>query len=144
VTTPSTDPYVYPPVGRCIYCGKTDGKLSREHIVPYSLNGNLVLPEASCERCAKKTQKIEEICTHERYGMLHPLRTKLNLQSRRGRHRHKQLPVLVKYQDGTDKIAIVPSAGFPIIVWGLELPKAGILLGLEPSNTVQCEVLSKQ
>ena len=42
-------------IGRCIYCGTTEGKLSEEHITPYGLGGLLVLQEASCERCARIT-----------------------------------------------------------------------------------------
>ncbi len=36
------------PIGRCIYCGGRKGLLD-EHIIPYGLGGNLVLPEASCK-----------------------------------------------------------------------------------------------
>jgi hypothetical protein len=47
------------PVSRCIYCGATD-QLSDEHIIPYSLNGNLVLRDASCGVCAATTGAIEQ------------------------------------------------------------------------------------
>jgi hypothetical protein len=48
----------------CIYCGtqadQTEAKeLSDEHIIPYALGGNLVLPKASCDRCAKETHAFE-------------------------------------------------------------------------------------
>ena len=51
----------YPPVGRCIYCGSDgDAKgLSDEHMVPFSLGGDAVLPKASCAACATETSKIE-------------------------------------------------------------------------------------
>lgn len=42
-----------PTVGRCIYCGTTEGKLSREHVHPEGLGGFLELPEASCWSCQK-------------------------------------------------------------------------------------------
>lgn len=48
----------YKPVGKCIYCGSTEN-LSNEHIVPRGLNGNSVLPKASCEKCAKITSEFE-------------------------------------------------------------------------------------
>ncbi len=51
----------YPPVGRCIYCG-SDGNpngLSDEHMVPFSLGGDAILPKASCAECATETSKIE-------------------------------------------------------------------------------------
>ncbi len=48
--------HVFDPVGRCIYCGRgPDAKLTKEHIIPYGLNGHLILPAASCEICAAKT-----------------------------------------------------------------------------------------
>ena len=49
----------YPKVNRCVYCGRSDGKLTKEHIVPRGLHGNLVLPAASCEQCAKVTSELE-------------------------------------------------------------------------------------
>ncbi len=57
---PLDPPVTYPPVGRCIYCGD-DGSngLSDEHIVPYSLNGTQVLPQASCSRCGGITSYID-------------------------------------------------------------------------------------
>jgi hypothetical protein len=133
----------FTPAGKCIYCGNSEADLSDEHIIAYALNGHFILPDASCPACAKKTQKIEEICTHEHYGMFHPLRTKLNLASRRGRERHKHLPVLVVNKDGSKATISVESAGFPIVAWGLELPPAGILLGAKPSNTVECSLVMK-
>jgi hypothetical protein len=49
----------YPGVNRCVYCGRSGIKLTREHIVPRGLHGNLVLPSASCEHCAKVTSEME-------------------------------------------------------------------------------------
>jgi hypothetical protein len=48
----------FPPVGECIYCGKKAG-LSDEHIVPFALAGNLILPDASCKKCREITSLIE-------------------------------------------------------------------------------------
>ena len=48
----------YPPVGHCIYCSGTDN-LTREHIVPFGLHGNAVLPAASCARCRQITSAFE-------------------------------------------------------------------------------------
>lgn len=52
-------PETFSPVNRCIYCGATDKALSKEHIVPRGLNGDLILPKASCHDCAKKTSADE-------------------------------------------------------------------------------------
>src|SRR5438876_10039435 len=48
----------YPPVGHCIYCSGTDN-LTREHIVPFGLHGNAVLPAASCASCRQLTSAFE-------------------------------------------------------------------------------------
>src|ERR1039458_9151362 len=40
-------------IGRCIYCGTTEGRLSDEHVTPYGLSGRLVLVDASCDRHEK-------------------------------------------------------------------------------------------
>lgn len=45
--------------GKCIYCRKSDIVLSEEHIIPYGLNGNQVLLNASCEDCSKITSAFE-------------------------------------------------------------------------------------
>lgn len=52
-------PHRFEPVGRCIYCGANDMPLTDEHIVPFGLGGKLILPQASCDPCAKITSLIE-------------------------------------------------------------------------------------
>ncbi len=47
-------------VGRCIYCGTTQGKLTEEHVSPYALNGCITLRDASCLDCCRETTKVEE------------------------------------------------------------------------------------
>lgn len=49
----------YSAVNHCIYCGNTKDKLTDEHIVPFGLNGNLILPRSSCTNCAEITSKVE-------------------------------------------------------------------------------------
>lgn len=71
------------PLGYCLYCGEIDG-LTDEHIVPYGLNGNIVLPKSSCFSCQKITSKIELFVLRDMLGML---RTRHNLKSR---HRKKR------------------------------------------------------
>lgn len=46
------------PVGKCIYCNQTED-LTDEHVVPFALGGRLVLPDASCKKCAKITSAFE-------------------------------------------------------------------------------------
>ncbi len=56
ITLETDPPIVYAPVGRYIYC-PDDGSagLGDEHIIPYSLNGTQILPQASCRKCEKIT-----------------------------------------------------------------------------------------
>lgn len=42
----------------CIYCGAT-ADLTREHIIPFGLEGALVLPIGSCRPCARITSEFE-------------------------------------------------------------------------------------
>jgi len=46
-------------IGKCIYCKKSDVKLSDEHVIPYGLNGNQVLLDAGCSDCSKITSAFE-------------------------------------------------------------------------------------
>ena len=46
------------PANICIYCGSTKN-LTDEHVVPFALGGNLVIPKASCKSCAKITSLLE-------------------------------------------------------------------------------------
>src|SRR5580692_4393967 len=70
---------LYQPLNRCVYCLSTEG-LSTEHIIPYGLGSDLVLPKSSCESCRKATSKVEDFVLR-RY--LCPLRSYLSLPSRK-------------------------------------------------------------
>ena len=96
------------PVGRCIYCGRTDIKLYKEHIIAKSLGGTLmgqddVLPEASCSACAKITSELE---THAAHDIFLPLRTILGL------HTDKERPKVFPLQ-GLRKGKSVPLSVSP-------------------------------
>jgi hypothetical protein len=76
-----------PPVGKCIYCGKTAAeagmaKLGEEHIIAFSLMGAWVLPEASCRHCGKATGRDEGYCAGE---MLKAARTHFAWRSRKSK-----------------------------------------------------------
>ena len=60
----------YEPVDECIYCGATEN-LSDEHVIPFALSGRVILPAASCEKCATMTSKIELKVLR---GIMHPAR----------------------------------------------------------------------
>jgi len=69
----------YPHLGRCAYCTATEN-LSKEHIIPLGLGGQLVLLASSCERCRQATSKVETFALQK---YLSPLRSFLSLPSRK-------------------------------------------------------------
>jgi hypothetical protein len=71
----------FDPVGCCIYCGATGHSLGREHIIPYGLDGDLILPKASCSDCSAITSTFERTCLR---GFLQGPRHFLGVTSRRG------------------------------------------------------------
>lgn len=91
-------------IGKCIYCGTTEGVLSKEHIIPYSLDAELTLEEASCSICAAMTSNFEGKYAR---GTLDYLRTKLEFPTRRKKRRPKTRPVRVK-KDGKERVEHVP------------------------------------
>lgn len=79
------DGKVYPPVGRCIYCGATED-LEKEHILPFGLSGTAILPKSSCRKCAATTGAFEQELLR---GSFWPVRIFLDLKSRT---KHKDAP----------------------------------------------------
>lgn len=67
-----------PPVGWCIYCGSTTPPLTKEHIIPESLGGNLTLRDSSCEVCRDITRRNEQKIAREVFqGIRAQLRMKI-------------------------------------------------------------------
>lgn len=100
------------PVGRCIYCGAKDD-LTREHIVPFALSGNAVLPDASCKRCAAITGKVELQVLR---GPMRAVRIYRKLQSRRG---HSGAPAeypLTIVRNGVQEVVHVPLDKYPVLL----------------------------
>lgn len=78
--------YLFDPAGRCIYCG-AGGPLTREHIVPFGLFGDLVLPAASCRGCQEVTSGLETFVLKRMLGVT---RTKYGFRSQNSRKRRRQ------------------------------------------------------
>jgi hypothetical protein len=100
------------PVGECIYCGSQEG-LSREHVIPFALSGDLVLQAASCEECSQATKRFE---TRLLRGVLRQLRVHRDLRSRskhRDAPRHYDLEVL---RDGQTETVRLAAEDHPILV----------------------------
>lgn len=116
------------PVGRCIYCLKTD-QLSDEHIIPISLGGDLILPLASCEDCRKITCEFERVVAKEMYGLL---RLRLGiLGNRKRRKKRKTHWPMGKMNKITKKIESVPIPvqDTPPFWVTVQMPTPGILRG---------------
>lgn len=93
---PRAPKFEYPPVNHCIYCGKVEGELTDEHIVPFGLNGNFILPKSSCKECAKITSTAE---FHVLRGFMENGRRAMGVSSRHKKHK-KPSSVPVKFITG--------------------------------------------
>lgn len=91
----------YPAVGRCIYCAATEFSAGTgepphdEHIIPLGLCGDMVLPQASCEKCAKKINIFEQGLMR---GPWEPFRRKIRVPSR-GKKRKSEFRLYVSDRD---------------------------------------------
>jgi HNH endonuclease len=102
------------PIGICIYCGSKHftsqgGKLSDEHIIPFSINGRYVLSEASCRECAKATGQVEGVLMR---GSFRAIREYLQFQSRT-KERPTHLPLFNINHEPESKI-MVPIDDYPV------------------------------
>lgn len=111
----STNRFV--PAGRCIYCGATNVTLSDEHIIPYSLGGQLVLPQASCCKCANITSKFESSVA--RHAVI-KLRVSHNLPTRRRNARPKTFEVIVD-PEAVNVRKSIETKSLPQFSWALPL-----------------------
>ncbi len=98
-------------VEKCIYCKKPDVPLSEEHIIPYGLNGNQVLLEASCSECSKITSAFEGDVL--RRAFILP-RVGFKMRSRHGKNKDKKITVVLEQDSNTSYIEI-PAEDCPIL-----------------------------
>lgn len=90
-------------IGKCIYCGTTEGKLDKEHLTPLGLCGRLELLQASCKCCACISSKIENTVLGSMRAALAALKTK----TRNSKKRKEPQPMLVE-KDGNRFTIMVP------------------------------------
>ncbi|NMN03334.1 MULTISPECIES: hypothetical protein [unclassified Novosphingobium] len=111
----------YAPVGQCIYCGarsysqsQPDRRLGLEHIIPESLDGRYLLPEASCAKCEGITSSFEQKVAKRVFG---PLRAHFNLPSKRPRERPSTFPVSAYFEGAEIPVSVeVPVAQHPLSI----------------------------
>src|SRR6266849_3154075 len=125
--------HTFPSVGRCIYCGTTTAKLSEEHIIPQSINGYYVLPEASCDTCAAHINLFEQQMIG---GTYLPLRLRLRLRSRKNRKRNSLSARITDFASGAEEARSMPYTDFPDVYAGFHTPAPGIMLGIPPNDTI--------
>jgi hypothetical protein len=86
----------YAPVNVCIYCSAeryapdSSRFLAAEHILPLGLDGDIVIPRASCRACERTINQFEQPMMR---GMLLGSRTLLGLRTRSPKDRPKHLPL---------------------------------------------------
>jgi hypothetical protein len=101
-------PQIYPPVGRCVYCGDQSPPLTREHVFPSGLGGGVILPKSSCGKCQKVTEEIETYCLR---GLLLPHRLSSGLVRHPGQL-GDTLPLTFKVGD-REEVRRIRISGFP-------------------------------
>ncbi len=115
------------PVGLCIYCGKTEG-LTEEHVVPFALGGNLILPNASCTKCNNITSAFELRVLR---GFMGDARVAGEFPTRHPKDRPTTIQIGIKRKGRFEPVSIPASEALGVI----QLPKferAAFLAGKPP------------
>jgi len=123
---------VFSPIGFCISCGaKRD--LSEEHIIPFGLGGNLILPDASCPQCRDIIGVQVEGAILNAYWGTHGIpRLRLNLPTRKPKKRpKKRILTITDRTDGQSRTVAVAASEIPLAFIGMTtaFPEPGILWG---------------
>jgi HNH endonuclease len=127
--TPLDPRKVYLPVQRCIYCEKLPAEtvLTKEHVIPCSLGGTVILPKSSCTICAAVTGKLERQIAK---AMWDYTRVQHGLPSRRPEKRPQHFEM--ETTDGAKRD--IPVSDLPPVIISFAFRPAGILLGLPPCD----------
>jgi len=122
-------------VGQCIYCG-THENLTDEHIIPLALNGNLVIANASCKKCAKITSAFEEKVLR---GFMLDARTVGKFKTRRPKQRPKRLKIGRRNAGGDIETVFVTPENHPGFLVLPRLARAHVFGGNPPLQGVTVE-----
>lgn len=121
----SHGPTRIPSKKRCIYCGKTDVRLTDEHFLPLSLGGKHIIEKASCHACANITKKFEQHVARDMWG---DARNSYNAPSRR---RNTRLTHIILHDpDHPSRTVRVPYSEYPAPMIFYKMHRAGLLMGL--------------
>lgn len=115
--------------GICIYCGRADAPLTDEHVVPYSIGGELVLKDASCRKCAAITSRFELKVMRELWGTA---RVAFDAPTRRRARRRKEVLTMPPGSGlGSD---VIPTSEYPAGFVFYTMGIAGVLQGLSDDD----------
>lgn len=123
--------HTYPPVGRCIYCGSKEA-LTDEHIIAYSLGGDVILPKASCRPCAAITANLEGVIGRPIFG---PMRSYYEIQKRK-RAEEYTVSMIFETEMGNE-IRQISVKDAPPFLFLRPFDPPGILDGLAPSSLIR-------
>lgn len=120
-------------IGKCIYCGTTEQPLYREHIIPFGLEADATLLEASCPKCARATGSLEG---YIQGNLLGPFRRAANFRSRKKKKKPSVLPLTVFESEDDQEGAPVnlPPHEYPMALNLPVFPPARVLRGIGPDN----------
>ena len=111
----------YAAVGRCIYCGSKEG-LRREHIIPYALGSDTILPKSTCLNCAKITGNFEQVVLR---GPMWPVRKLLGIKSRSKHANAPKTNQILISKNGEKRQIELPLEECPVILYFLVFAQPG-------------------
>jgi hypothetical protein len=116
----------------CIYCNETpETPLTKEHIIPESLGGALILENASCDECAGETHAFEGHAAN----LLRPVRRQLRVGGKRGGKKGRESREAERFVLKLDNHKVkVPVDEFPALLMSLVFPTPGILVNEQPED----------
>lgn len=123
----------FEPVNRCIYCRSVEAGLTDEHVVPFALGGNYVLPKASCPTCSRITAQFEGVTCRTTLGNL---RMRYGFPTRRKRDRPEFIEIGIQNEDGSIGRRKVPVHEYPVGAFIPYFGRAGFFLGAPPNLNV--------
>jgi hypothetical protein len=102
--------------------------LHDEHVIPLSLNGAMIIKEASCSNCANITKRFEQTCARTMFG---PFRLRYEMRSRHKKSRPSKIIAQFRKDDGAIEQRLIPVNNYPGILFFMKFGHiAGALNGI--------------